>query len=257
MNIKGVNIHGPSVGAGCVLGVAAGVAGSFTLFRLVLLPKLQREFDKQVDGRVSQEAAVLRSHYNDRLKESLAGVVSGNLGTDGSTNEGSSALGRRPEREPVTNYAGIRKVSGPPSPVDARLEGVEDDDDEQHTDASGADEAEIHNVFEDHPAGDFPKIRRVNRDEFGEVPAGYTTEVLTWYAGDGVLCDEKDDPIRSPLALIGTEKPLFGYLAEDPHVYLVVNEELDLCLEVVYKESSYVDAVLDYGSPGKKRESPA
>lgn len=260
MNVKGVNIHGPSVGIGCVLGAAAGLAGGFGLFHLVLLPKLQREFDAEVDERVEQEAAALRSHYNGKLKAALAGVVSGDVGTDGSVDEGSPAVGRQPDRRPAVNYAGVAPASGPPSPTDPRLEGLEDGEGEQHADAAGADdagEAEHHNVFADHPAGDGPKIRRVDRDEFGEVPAGYTSEVLTWYAGDGVLCDEKDEPIRSPLALIGVERPLFGYLPEDPHVYLVVNEELDLCIEVVYREESYVDAVLTYGDPGKKREKSA
>src|SRR5258707_10572295 len=153
MNVKGVNIHGPSVGAGCVLGAAAGFAGGFALFRLVLLPKLQREFDAEVDDRVGREAASLRSHYNNRLKADLARFVSGDVGTDGSTDEEPAAVGRQPDRRPVTDYARVRPATGPPSPADPRLEGLEDDLDELHADAASAEdeaEAEHHNVFEDH-----------------------------------------------------------------------------------------------------------
>lgn len=263
MNIGGVKLHGPSLGIGCVLGAAAGVAGGFALCRLVLLPKLQRDFDAQVDDRVEEEAGALRSHYenklNERIKEALAGVVSGEQGTDSSTDEGAAVAGRKAERGPAINYAGIRPASGPPQAQDPRLEGLDDGDDEQHIDAAGVedtDAAEAHNVFADHPADGEATIRRVTRDEFGEVPPGYTTEVLTWYAADGILCDEKDDPIRQPLLLIGTERPPFGYLPEDPHVCLFINDDLDLCLEVIYKESSWADAQLGYGNPAMNREAP-
>ena len=267
MKIRGVNIHGPSVGIGCILGFGAGSAGAYGLYRLVLLPKLHREFYDKVDDRVEAEAAKLRSHYqgklNEGIKEALASVVSGERGTDGSTKEAdtaSPALGRQPERPQAVNYAGIRPTaSGQPPPEDPRLEGLEEPDGEQHVDAAGHEDGSqegYHNVFDEYPAGDNPKIRRVTRAEFGEVPPGYTTELLTWYAGDGILVDEQDDPIRVPELLIGVPKPLFGYLQDDPHVYLVINEETDLCIEVTYKEGSWAEH-LGYGDPAKKREAPS
>lgn len=266
MKIRGVNIHGPSVGIGCVLGLGAGLAGGYGIYRLVLLPKLHREFYDKVDDRVEAEAAKLRSHYesklNERLKEALVGVVSGERGTDGSTNEGEAAVGgRKSERPQAVNYAGItidKKASGPPQADDPRLEGLEEPDGEQHVDAAGHEDGSqegYHNVFEEYPAGDNPKIRRVTRAEFGEVPPGYTTELLTWYAGDGILVDDKDDPIRVPELLIGVPRPLFGYLKDDPHVYLVINEETDLCIEVTYREESWAKH-LGYGNPAEEREAP-
>lgn len=265
MNARGVNLDGPSVGIGCVLGLAAGAAGCFGLYRMVLLPKLQARIDAEVDDRVNAESAALRSHfeaqYSNKLKAALAPAVAGQDGTDGNADSKQATVGRQPERRPVTDYASIsidRTLSGPPLPEDPALESVDEGVDNQHTDAAGTADsgpAEAHNVFDDYPAGNNPKIRRATREELGELPPGYTTEVLHWYAGDGVLTDENDDPIRNPLDLIGTEKPGFGYLREDPHVYLVINEELDLAIEVIYKEMAWVD-VLGYQDPSKERTAP-
>jgi hypothetical protein len=187
------------------------------------------------------------------------------VGIDGSTDEGQAAVGasdRKPEHRPAVNYAAITPATGPPREDDPRLEGVDppvDDDDPDSADPADSGGEEVRNVFADHPEGDFPKIRRVNRDEMGELPPRYQTQVLSWYAGDGVLCDESDDPIRTPVLLIGTDRPQFGYLEEDPHVYLVVNEELDLAIEVIYKEGSFIDVLRGtYGGPiEKQREEPA
>lgn len=263
MQIKGVNIHGPSLGIGSVLGLAAGAAGSFGLYRLVLLPKLQREQDAKVDDRVNAESAALRSHFdsklNDRLKEALAPVVSGDEGTDGSTREEPTAvgIGRRPDRPQKINYAAAGTSSRQQSPGDVDEEGVDPDVDDDSSDSAGdpdGDRAETRNVFEQYPEGDRPKIRRVDRDEYGEVPPGYVTEQMTWYAADGILCDENDEPIRVPAEVIGVEKPLFGYLREEPYSYLVVNEALHVCIEVVYHGGSYVDAVLGYKGPVEKQK---
>lgn len=264
MNIKGVKIHGPSVGIGCVLGLAAGATGSFGLFRLVLLPKLQREQDAKVDDRVNAETAAMRSHYdskfNERLKEALAPVVSGAVGTDGSTSQELPTVdvGRRPERPQRVDYSKAGASSREPGPADSdegRVDPDVDDGGPDSADSADGDSAESRNIFDEYPAGDRPKIRRVDRDEFGEVPAGYVAEVLTWYAEDGILCDDRDEAIRTPLEVIGTENPIFGYLEGEPFSYLVINENLHVCFEVVYRDTSYVNAVLHYQGPVEKSKS--
>jgi hypothetical protein len=184
--------------------------------------------------------ASVKAHYNNKLKQQLADVVTGpgDVSVD-------DAAGVSRGKPPAVNYAAL-STRPPLDPLEGLEEDPEEHDDE---DAEEAGDGVHRNVFDSHASGDGPKIRRVSRAEFGEVPSVFSIENLVWYSEDGILCDEKDEPVRNPIPLIGADKPTFGYLEDDPFTCLVVNEEMDLCLEITLNEGSYAHVVLGYGDP--------
>lgn len=137
---------------------------------------------------------------------------------------------------------------------DSGLEGVDDD---QHTDAAlpAVTDADLgptvhRNAFRDTPRGPGVGVRIVGRAEFGEVPPGQAVTVLTWYQADEVLCDEQNKPVDNVSLISGELTPAcFGGDSEDPNICLIINDALNLYLEIVRKEGSYADEVLNYGRP--------
>jgi hypothetical protein len=132
---------------------------------------------------------------------------------------------------------------------------VVDEELDQHTEASGADEVPrrvVRNAFVDTSKPAPGKIRYVSRAEFEEVPPSHQVLTLIWYDADGVLCDDQDAPAGNIYKLVGPDfsSELFKEeLSGDPHILLVVNDEMDLYLEVILNEGSYTNTVLGYGNP--------
>ena len=83
----------------------------------------------------------------------------------------------------------------------------------------------------------------LEHDEF------YTSDrnsvTLTWFAGDGVLSDEKDEFVPDVDVVVGEANlERFGHGSRDPLILYVRNENLDLDFEIVYAEGKYTQQIL-------------
>lgn len=116
-------------------------------------------------------------------------------------------------------------------------------------------EVEERNVFEN---GDQLKIHKEERDtskpyvvdleEYMEHPEGHDDVQLTYYAGDGVLGDDDDQPIEDVDGLVGVMNlNMFG--ASDPddeHILLIRNEQKKLDIEVTWSDGKFAHEVLGF-----------
>lgn len=83
----------------------------------------------------------------------------------------------------------------------------------------------------------------IHRDEFDNREAeGYGREQLTYYAGDDVLCDEKDVPVYEPKKVVG--ELIFGKGSGDPSIVFVRNDYLEMEYEVLLDRGHYIVEVL-------------
>lgn len=119
-------------------------------------------------------------------------------------------------------------------------------------------EKENHNVFDEVPERDkdfdfeleVPKRTPdkpyiIEYDEFYE--SENQTITLTWFEGDEVLADEKDEHIPNIDATVGEDNLLrFGYGSRDPNILYIRNEKMDVDFEVVKNEGKYTEQVLGF-----------
>lgn len=82
----------------------------------------------------------------------------------------------------------------------------------------------------------------ISHDEFHNNPTPHRQTTLEYYAGDDVLCDEKQQPIHRQAVVVG--KLVFGHGSQDPNVVYIRNEELDAEYEVIRHEGTYQGEVL-------------
>lgn len=83
-------------------------------------------------------------------------------------------------------------------------------------------------------------------EEFLEgVEGGMDQSQLTWYAGDKVLCDSRDQPINEVHRVVGTANmEKFGHGSGDENVVYIRNELLELDFEVVRSSGKFSIEVL-------------
>lgn len=81
--------------------------------------------------------------------------------------------------------------------------------------------------------------------EFLTAEAGYEQTTLTFYAGDGVLADERDDPIPNINEVVGDDNIVrFGYKSNDPRVLYIRNDKLSLEFEINLSDGKFAQEVL-------------
>jgi hypothetical protein len=84
----------------------------------------------------------------------------------------------------------------------------------------------------------------IHQDEFAQREEGYETETLTYYAVDGILTDEQEQPVDNPDELVGLDNlGNFGHGADDYHVVYVRNDRLENDYEICLLAASYAETV--------------
>lgn len=122
-----------------------------------------------------------------------------------------------------------------------------------------------HNIFEDDNPEENPDdweilvsgrstatVYILTKEEFLQAEAGYAQVTLTYYEGDEVLADERDQPIEDLFVTIGENNLRFGYRSDDKNIVYLRNERLGLDFEIVKSEGTYREEVLGFtkDSPG-------
>lgn len=82
----------------------------------------------------------------------------------------------------------------------------------------------------------------ISYDEYFEEEPGYEQASLTYYMGDGVLSDEKDDVV--PETTVGEDNLVkFGYGSKDENLVYVRSETLQIDFEISRSMGSYAEEV--------------
>lgn len=88
----------------------------------------------------------------------------------------------------------------------------------------------------------------LEKEEFFRNDSEYTQSTLTYYAGDGILTDSRDDIIDEVDVTVGQGNlDNFGYGSGDPKVLYVRNDALDLEFEILHHEGTYKQHVAGLG----------
>lgn len=204
---------------GMLLGAAIGAVGGGVYVERRLRTKYERLAEEEIDA--------MREHFRARL---VAKEVKPEL----------SDLGRKVEDLGYRPAAEARMPSPEADPT-----------------AIEPDELETHNVFTDVAPEDIPwdaELELSNRAKKNEGPyvihiderheRNYTESTLTYYAGDDVLCDEKDKIIEDQDAVVGVENlDRFGHGSNDASIVYIRNDDLGIEVEVVKSERTYAEDV--------------
>lgn len=84
----------------------------------------------------------------------------------------------------------------------------------------------------------------ITQAEFMANEQDYAQLSFTWYAGDGVLTDERDDRIDDIDVMVGENNLVrFGDWSEDPRIVYVRNHEKELEIEIALHDGKYSEVV--------------
>ena len=102
------------------------------------------------------------------------------------------------------------------------------------------DPAELESPPEDEPE---EEIFTVTEEEM-EIYDNFENIDLTYYAEDDILCDDQEQVIEDPEAIIGDALTKFGVGSDYPDTVYVINERVRAIFEVLMVEGSYQEIVL-------------
>lgn len=126
---------------------------------------------------------------------------------------------------------------------------------------SGEEDIVRQNIFDTH--GRHPEVEELDTSrrgdgrpyiltlqEFNDGDPEYDQNTLTYYEGDNVLADERDQPINNGIeTIVGGEGNLrFGHWSEDANVLYIRNDELQIDFEIVRSFGKFAVEVLGFGS---------
>jgi hypothetical protein len=211
---------------GAAIGTAAGATATFVL----VYRRAQTKYSKIADD----EIAEMRMHYQAKIKASEA--------TAQKLTPVKEIVAERGYAEPdepppmVVKPPTVERQEEPPPPV----------------------EVETRNVFEDADAVDFewdwheerksrsPDIPYVIHYDERYETEGYSEVTLTFYDGDNVLCNERDEIVDpDDIDRLVGEKNLyrFGHGSNDAAIVYIRNDQLEILYEVIKSPNSYAEEV--------------
>jgi hypothetical protein len=99
--------------------------------------------------------------------------------------------------------------------------------------------------------GDKPYV--ITKEEYLEGRDGFEQIELSYYQGDDVLADEREQPIPDEETTVGNDNlTRFGHGSEDPNIVYVRNETLEADFEITRSFGSYAQEVLGFDSSETK-----
>jgi hypothetical protein len=88
-----------------------------------------------------------------------------------------------------------------------------------------------------------------------ESEPGYQQVTITFFEGDDVLSDERDQVIEDIEETVGVENlKQFGHGSKDPKIVYIRNDRLELDFEVVQSQNKYVEEVLGFVQHSDQRK---
>jgi hypothetical protein len=198
-----------------------------------------------MEKEIAREVAGVRQYYADKASAEAA------AGEDGDSGKGSEASLADSGRILASGRV-ITKIENPRvtlvlDPDNPHLEGLEEvgsGDDEDEEDDQEDDDSPPESVSRD-PTRPYA----ITNEEFLTEFEDFNKISLTFYMGDGTLCDERDAPIRDTSIVGKGFADLFGQDPADPDIIHVRNEKLTVDFEIARRHGTYTEEVLGYGKP--------
>lgn len=86
----------------------------------------------------------------------------------------------------------------------------------------------------------------ISHDEYLENAYQHEQDTLTWYAGDEILTDAREQLLDDTLAIVGPNMDKFGHGSRDSSVVYIRNERIETDFEVTMKQGSYAEEVAGF-----------
>jgi hypothetical protein len=243
--------------AGLVFGslvVGAGIGGALCYIFA------KRQLETKYSKIAAEEVAQMREHYAAKIVSLEAQNGKGDLDT--LVKDKGYVSSAPSDRPPMS-------VEPPANVVEAAAESAEEGEvepDEVLETRNVFDDAELVDEWDPHKerAGRSPTTPYViHRDERDD-DAAYDEVTYTYYEGDDVLCNERDEIISQEDRdrLIGEANlEKFGHGSGDPYVVYIRNDKLEIDCEIVKSTKSYAEEVrgitdqdLRHSSMSRRRE---
>lgn len=192
------------------VGLAVGIGGTYFYLK------------QKYEEKLSEQIQEIRRHYQSKQteKDDVKSVEeSGENWAKGIKNFGASMSKETASERDFVHYESIAK----------RYRGTEE-----------TDPAEKESPPEDEPE---EEIFTVSEEEM-EAYDNFEDISLTYYAEDDILCDDQDQVIEDPEAVIGDVLTKFGLKSGYPDTVFVINKRVRAIFEVLMVEGSYQEIVL-------------
>lgn len=188
-----------------------------------------------------QEIAEMREHYNAKKRslDAQAQKYSLDLETTAAKHEVTDIIQDNEYSPPATSSQPPMAIQPPQAVVDAAVEEAE---------------PEVRNIFREDYVDDNwdynkEKAKRspvrpyvIHYDEREDKP--YIEVTYTYYEGDDVICDERDEVVDERERLIGVQNlDRFGHGSNDSKVVYIRNDKLELQFEIIKSPNSYSEEV--------------
>jgi hypothetical protein len=93
----------------------------------------------------------------------------------------------------------------------------------------------------------------IHHDEYFEGEKDYQQASLTYFGGDNILVDERDQPIHDEETIVGSDNlTKFGHGSKDSNVVYIRNDNIEVDFEIVRSTGSYVHEVLNLDDEDEK-----
>lgn len=170
---------------------------------------------QKYEEKLSEQIQEVRKHYQEKQEKPKTIEEAG----EKFTNRFEEAEERGKDRIAYESIAKRYQGSDEQRPVDpAEKESPPEDDDEEEIFTVSEEEIETYDNFEDIS--------------------------LTYYAEDDILCDDQEQVIEDPEAIIGDALTKFGVKSGYPDTVYVINKRVWAIFEVLMVEGSYQEIVL-------------
>lgn len=220
-----------------LLGMAiGGLTGAAIAYKITYL-RAETKYSKIADD----EIAEMRQHYLEKARAAEARVA--------------KAPVEEIVRDRGYNAPESKDVSPPMAVPPPSVVAEEDDEDEEPRSRNIFQEAEsVDHQWDWHAertrrSPDIPYV--IHIDEREELD--YQSETLTYYEGDDVLCNERDeivDPDTRNMVVGEANLDRFGHGSDDPVIVYVRNDRLELVYEIIKSPHKYAEEVHGFHHSG-------
>ena len=187
------------------VGLAVGIGGTYFYLK------------QKYEEKLSEQIQEVRRHY--RKKENVEESDENSKMIEGITNFANRfEKAEEREKERIAYESIVKRYHGTEETDPAEKESPPEDDDEEEIFTVSEEEMETYDNFE-----------YIN---------------LTYYAEDDILCDDQEQVIEDPEAVIGDALTKFGVRSGYPDTVYVINKRVRAIFEVLMVEGSYQEIVL-------------
>lgn len=214
---------------------AAGVGG--VVGWLICQKRLKKQYEEQV----ALEVEEAREHYKARYKTDEYATPQSAAQSLGANDDVALAKAARA----LVDYQGASEEDendesdDEPEPVEVTIEA-----DTVNVFETASKHSELSQEERDNRTPTIPYI--IDYEEYMSADPGYPQNHLTYYEGDDILADDKDDPIPDLERVVGRENLVFGKASGDLDTVFIRNDRMKLDFEITRSDGLYSQEVAGF-----------